>query len=68
MGERYLGEDLDRFMKTWVSNPAGKLDFVILIERTLRSNAEDSQSAMTWAKDIRAGLKSIGITERTLRP
>lgn len=61
--EPALVKRLDRFIETWLSNPAAQFDFVKLVDtvRQLPSNDHADDALLAWIDEQRAGLKSIGV-------
>jgi hypothetical protein len=53
---------LERFMETWISNPAAQLDFIRLIEAVHEQPRADhaNQPLLDWIDKERRGLRSIG--------
>lgn len=58
-----LVERLDKFMDTWISNPAAQLDFVRLIDEVRHAPSSDHRDhpLLTWIDEQKRGLRSIGI-------
>jgi hypothetical protein len=54
---------LDKFMQTWLSNPAAQMDFVGLVEDVHQQPTHDhaDHELLEWIDDRHAGLKRIGM-------
>lgn len=56
-----LARDLKQFSETWLANPAAKLTFAKLIERSLYGAAPEFQAVREWIAKEKSNAKGIGV-------